>query len=337
MKNPYLIYNICGGAHEDDECDQVESREKKEEEEGPDWVVRSKFKDEMANFMMEKKKQKNDNEQEKFLSIFKHININLSFLEALDQMPKGAKVLKDLLFNKAKLENDASSVTLSEECSTAIQKTLPQKKGDLGSFTLPCLIGTMPVKNALADLGASINLMPHSLLLKLGISKLKPTKMRCIGLNYPGTTIPCHGPRSHRVHDGKLSLRVGKERVTFNIGKSMKFASSQDDCLYFVDHTDEMVQEHLAGTLDPDRNWIDNEEEDKAEEVQAISFYLRKEPVEPLEWKILENRLKPSVDRPLKVELKALPDHLDYAFLQADEQLLVVISSSLSALEKVNS
>ncbi|GJW40292.1 hypothetical protein Tco_0066137 [Tanacetum coccineum] len=116
----------------------------------------------------------------------------------------------------------------------------------------------------------------------------------------------------------------------------MKFASSQDDCLYFVDHTDEMVQEQLAGTLDPDRNWIDNEEEDKAEEVQAISFYLRKEPVEPLEWKILENRLKPSVDRPLKVELKALPDHLDYAFLQADEQLLVVISSSLSALEKVS-
>ncbi|GJR66973.1 reverse transcriptase domain-containing protein [Tanacetum coccineum] len=92
-------------------------------------------------------------------------------------MPKQAKVLKDLLSNKAKLENAASSVTLSEECSAAIQKNLPQKKGDPGSFTSPCLIGTMPVKNALADLGASINLMPHSLFLKLGISELKPTKM----------------------------------------------------------------------------------------------------------------------------------------------------------------
>ncbi|GJZ85904.1 hypothetical protein Tco_0651243 [Tanacetum coccineum] len=93
-------------------------------------------------------KQKKDDEQEKFLSIFKHININLPFLEALNQMLKGAKVLKDLLSNKAKFENAASFVTLIEECSAAIQKNLPQKKRDPGSFTLPCLIGTMPVKNA---------------------------------------------------------------------------------------------------------------------------------------------------------------------------------------------
>ncbi|GJY79356.1 hypothetical protein Tco_0485157 [Tanacetum coccineum] len=116
------------------------------------------------------------------------------------------------------------------------------------------------------------------------------------------------------VHDGKLSLRVGEERVTFNIGKSMKFASSQDDY--------------------PDRNWIDNKEEEEAEEVQAISFYPRKEQIKPLEWKIPKNRLKPSVDKPPKVELKSLPVHFEYAFLQGDDKLLVVISSSLSALQK---
>ncbi|GJS42073.1 reverse transcriptase domain-containing protein [Tanacetum coccineum] len=113
----------------------------------------------------------------------------------------------------------------------------------------------------------------------------------------------------------------------------MKFASSQDDCLYFADHTNEMVQEQLDDTLDPDRNWIDNEEGDEAKEVQAISFYLRKEPIEPLEWKIPENKLKPSMDKPPKVELKALPDHLEYAFLQGDDKLLVVIFSSLSTLQ----
>nr|GEX75254.1 reverse transcriptase domain-containing protein [Tanacetum cinerariifolium] len=120
---------------------------------------------------------KKDDWREKFLSIFKHININLLFLEALNQMLKGDKACKDLLSNKAKLENVASSVTLSEECLAVIQKNLPQKKGDPGSFTLPCLIGTMPVKNALPDLGGSINLMPYSFLMKLGISELKPTKM----------------------------------------------------------------------------------------------------------------------------------------------------------------
>ncbi|GJZ29026.1 hypothetical protein Tco_0573673 [Tanacetum coccineum] len=58
-------------------------------------------------------------------------------------MPKGAKVLKDLLSHKEKLKKAASSVKLSEECSAIIQKSLPQKEGDPGSFTLPCLIGPL--------------------------------------------------------------------------------------------------------------------------------------------------------------------------------------------------
>ncbi|GJW39141.1 reverse transcriptase domain-containing protein [Tanacetum coccineum] len=88
-------------------------------------------------------------------------------------MPRGAKVLKDLLYHKEKLEKAAFSVKLSEECSAIIQRSLPQKEGDTGSFTLPCLIGPMTVKNALADLGSSINLMSHSFFRRLGISKLK--------------------------------------------------------------------------------------------------------------------------------------------------------------------
>ncbi|GJY95404.1 reverse transcriptase domain-containing protein [Tanacetum coccineum] len=92
-------------------------------------------------------------------------------------MPKGAKVLKDLLSHKEKLEKAASSVKLSEECSAIIQRRLPQKEGDPRSFTLPYLIGPLAVKNALADLGASINLMPHSLFRRLGIYKLNPTRM----------------------------------------------------------------------------------------------------------------------------------------------------------------
>ncbi|GJV83429.1 hypothetical protein Tco_1523327, partial [Tanacetum coccineum] len=60
-------------------------------------------------------------------------------------MPKGDKVLKDLLSHKEKLKKATSSVKLSEECSATIQKSLPQKEGDPGSFTLPCLIGPLAV------------------------------------------------------------------------------------------------------------------------------------------------------------------------------------------------
>ncbi|GJW06206.1 hypothetical protein Tco_1568629 [Tanacetum coccineum] len=60
----------------------------------------------------------------------------------------------------------------------------------------------------------------------------------------------------------------------------------------------------------------------------------RNKPIVLLEWKALENRLKPSIKEPSKVELKELLDHLEYAFLQEDDQLPVVISSSLFAQEK---
>ncbi|GKC92066.1 DNA-directed DNA polymerase [Tanacetum coccineum] len=206
-------------------------------------------------------------------------------------MPKGAKVLKDLLSHKEKLEKAASSVKLSEECSAIIQRSLPQKEGDPGSFILPCLIGPLAVKNSLADLGASINLMPHSLFRRLGISKLKPIKMSIQladrSIKYPigvcenllvkvskfiflvdfvvlemdedelvpiilGRPFLATARAIIDVHEGKLSLRVGSETVTFNIGKSMKSKHSRDDYLYCADHTAKLVQEQWVNTVNHD-------------------------------------------------------------------------------------
>ncbi|XP_076885035.1 uncharacterized protein LOC143534423 [Bidens hawaiensis] len=106
------------------------------------------------------KKQKMEEQYGKFIELFKHLHINLSFLDALKEMPKYAKFLKEALSNKNKLE-ELSCVTLNEECSAVLQNKLPKKITDPGSFTIPCLIGSLSVSNALADLGASINLMPY--------------------------------------------------------------------------------------------------------------------------------------------------------------------------------
>ncbi|GJV56779.1 hypothetical protein Tco_1457784 [Tanacetum coccineum] len=84
-------------------------------------------------------------------------------------------------------------------------------------------------------------------------------------------------------------------------------------------------------TVHLDGKW---EETDQNHEIaQAVSFHLRHE-VEPLEWRAPENRLKPSIKEPPKLELKELLENLEYAFLQGDNQLPVVISSSLSKDEK---
>ncbi|GJS06553.1 reverse transcriptase domain-containing protein [Tanacetum coccineum] len=209
----------------------------KKGEDGPEYIIRSKFEDELANFMLEKKScvkgigdmlvQHHKELREQYSQILSTINKSktpdpeaptlaittrsgistqdppfpapprlatdnftegetekkglraqnqalyknpslshpsFTNLPTMIHMPKRANVLKDLLSHKEKLEKEDSSVKLSEECFAIIQRSLPQKERDPRSFTLPCLIGPLSAKNALADLGASINLMPHSLL-----------------------------------------------------------------------------------------------------------------------------------------------------------------------------
>ncbi|KAI3815551.1 hypothetical protein L1987_15222 [Smallanthus sonchifolius] len=70
-----------------------------------------------------------------FLELFKHLKINLPFVEALQHMPKYAKFLKDLLSKKKKPE-DLSTITLNERCSAVVQNKPPEKLADLGVFTI---------------------------------------------------------------------------------------------------------------------------------------------------------------------------------------------------------
>ncbi|TYG88942.1 hypothetical protein ES288_A12G061300v1, partial [Gossypium darwinii] len=112
----------------------------------------------------------------KFLELFKQLHINLPFVEAISQMPTYAKFLKELLTNKRKLE-ELPTVKLNEECSTILQNKVPTKLKDPGSFTIPCLIGSLNIEKALADLGAIINLMPYKMFKQLGLGEPKPTRM----------------------------------------------------------------------------------------------------------------------------------------------------------------
>ncbi|XP_031116676.1 uncharacterized protein LOC116020336 [Ipomoea triloba] len=113
----------------------------------------------------------------KFLELLKQLHINVPFLDALGQMPRYAKFLKDLLTNKRKLE-ESTTVLLGEGCSAYVRHQ-PQKLTDPGSLTIPCQIGEAEFKRALADSGASINIMPFCLFKKLDLGNLKPTRI-CI-------------------------------------------------------------------------------------------------------------------------------------------------------------
>ncbi|GJT31511.1 hypothetical protein Tco_0921930 [Tanacetum coccineum] len=122
-----------------------------------------------------KLRKKDDNLASKFVEIFKELHFKLSFAGALLQMPKFASMFKSLLNNKEKLF-DLSKTPVNENCSAVILKKFPEKLGDPGKFLIPCDFSELVECIALADLGASINLMPLSIWKKLSLPEHTPIK-----------------------------------------------------------------------------------------------------------------------------------------------------------------
>ncbi|XP_050896521.1 uncharacterized protein LOC127103296 [Lathyrus oleraceus] len=116
-------------------------------------------------------------------------------------MPSYAKFLKEILSSKKKLEDD-ETIMLTAECSAIIQNNMPPKLKDLGSFSIPCIIGKFIIDKAICYLGASVSLMPLSTCKKLNLGELRPTKM------------------SHQLADRSAKFPVGMlENVPVRIGQ----------------------------------------------------------------------------------------------------------------------
>ncbi|KAG9458523.1 hypothetical protein H6P81_003031 [Aristolochia fimbriata] len=122
------------------------------------------------------KKDKLEDKFSKFIDIFKKLEINIPFVEALIQMPQYAKFLKEVLLGKRKIE-EQGTVILTKNCSAILKNQLPTKLKDPGSFTIPCEFGNFKFNKVLCDLGASINLMPLSICRKLNLGELKETNI----------------------------------------------------------------------------------------------------------------------------------------------------------------
>nr|GEZ58920.1 reverse transcriptase domain-containing protein [Tanacetum cinerariifolium] len=124
----------------------------------------------------EKLREKDDILVAKFMEIFRDIHFELRFADALVHMPKFAPMFKKLLNNKNKLI-ELTKTPLNENCSAVVLKKLPEKLGDPGRFLIPCDFLEFDNCLALADLGASIKLMPLLIWKKLRLPTLNDTKM----------------------------------------------------------------------------------------------------------------------------------------------------------------
>ncbi|GJS81099.1 reverse transcriptase domain-containing protein [Tanacetum coccineum] len=124
----------------------------------------------------QKNREKASYQKEKIFQMFQDLRFDISFADALFLMPRFAPTIRDLLMNKEKLL-ELAKIPLNENCSAMLLKKLPEKLGDPGKFLIPCEFPGMEICYALADLGASINLMPLSIWKKLSLPKLSPTRM----------------------------------------------------------------------------------------------------------------------------------------------------------------
>ncbi|KAG5559182.1 hypothetical protein RHGRI_008934 [Rhododendron griersonianum] len=113
----------------------------------------------------------------KMFELFKKVQFPISLIEAIDAIPQFAKVLKDLCMSKRRTKSP-DKVFLTEQVSSILQTEIPTKCKDPGCPTIPIAIAGQQFDKALLDLGASVNLLPYSVYLKLGLGDLRATPVK---------------------------------------------------------------------------------------------------------------------------------------------------------------
>ncbi|CAM8957020.1 unnamed protein product [Rhodiola kirilowii] len=111
---------------------------------------------------------------EDVFELFSKVEINIPLLEAIKQIPRYAKFLKELCTNRRRSTRNDQEL-MSRNVSAVMQRKVPPKCGDPGTYTIPCTIGNIRIENCMLDLGASINVLPFSTYSCLRIGPLEPT------------------------------------------------------------------------------------------------------------------------------------------------------------------
>ncbi|KAM1818347.1 hypothetical protein ACFX11_000152 [Malus domestica] len=118
------------------------------------------------------KQSKKEETEKDILETFRKVQVNIPLLDAIKQVPRYAKFLKELCTTRRRVSNK-EVVQVSENVSAVLQRKLPPKCKDPGSFTIPCVIGNTKFEHAMSDLGASINVMPYSIYASMNLGELK--------------------------------------------------------------------------------------------------------------------------------------------------------------------
>ncbi|XP_017635813.1 uncharacterized protein LOC108477839 [Gossypium arboreum] len=117
---------------------------------------------------------KKERDEKEILDTFRKVEINIPLLDAIKQIPRYEKFLKELCTSKKKLLGN-EKVSVGENVSAVLQQKIPPKCKDQDMFFISCKIGSVGIKKAMCGLGPSINVMPLSIYKLLNTGPLKET------------------------------------------------------------------------------------------------------------------------------------------------------------------
>ncbi|XP_076941987.1 uncharacterized protein LOC143611702 [Bidens hawaiensis] len=252
---------------------------------------------------------------------------------SLQHMPKYAKFLKDLLKRKDRL-GEVSSIPLMGDCSAEVLNCVPEKLSDPGVFTIPVLFGSDAMSEALAELGASINLMPYSLYEKLELGELTSTRVSLSladrSVKYPRGII-----ENLLVKVDKFVFLVdfvvldmeADEKVPIILGRPFLRTAKAliDVCFDYICGADLVGSNGLVDCDDLGEDELCKNDSvcDELAEISGLPEMIEVNEIS------CESEAG-SKEKPAPLELKVLPSHLEYAYLDEGSNFLVIVSSKLT-------
>ncbi|GJT44884.1 reverse transcriptase domain-containing protein [Tanacetum coccineum] len=260
----------------------------------------------------QKIREKDDILASKFMEIFCNLHFELSFADALIHMPKFAPMFKKMLNNKDKLI-ELTKTPLNENCSVVVLKKLPEKLGDPSRFLIPCDFSEFDSYLALADLEYSQEV--------LGFSD-------SIAYNNPS---PYFDPI---VSTSSPTLTPFEESDFLLFEEADAFIAIDDEPVSPVFNATYYDPEGDILILDALLNSNPLPSPDQGDYSPGIQKDLKV--IEPKKSSDEYATSYEPKDEIPEVELKELPPHLEYTFLEENNKLPVIISKDLSQDEKTS-
>nr|GEY13143.1 reverse transcriptase domain-containing protein [Tanacetum cinerariifolium] len=300
----------------------------------------------------QKLREKDDNLALIFFEIFRKLHFDLSFADALLHMPKFALMFKSLLNNKEKLF-DLATTPINENCSAVILKKFPKKLGDPAGPSAPPPpskeVDREPKMITNQELTESTNNV-HPSVVQLSPASTSFTPIS--SLKIPEVTKDMVQPSTKNIQPPVAYTQVPIDepvvapKLKSTITYPSRVTKQKLSCDEYVQEVLEFLEISKSGSLTPTSDPIISSSSPsftpfEGGDILYLEKLLNEDPslnLPPVKTEYLKQidvtMTKPSIEKPPELELKELPSHLEYVFLERTDKLPVIISKELKDEEK---